>query len=423
VTPIIGWGENFAGQLEVPPDTGEVVAVAAGNDHSLALRSDGRVVGWGDNTLGQITIPPSVTNAVAVAAGGAVSVALIDNGTVVAWGDNRSGQTNVPPSVTNAMAIAASGTHCLALLADGTVAKWGQAANVLATSVVAIAATGNGSFTVNESGNLQAWGAFLPGTVTNAKAVAAYSGAGIALQPDGKVAAWATPFQGGLSVFSPDFVTNAAAVTASRNTVVALGSDGTIVWGPTNTPLDATNLVAVTAGLDHYLGLVGDARSLLAQQHSSKTVVLGESTRIVATSIGNAPATYQWQLNGLNLMGATNASLFLSPVRWTNAAAYRVIITDAFGSVTGPETVLSVLPTMVYFDLAPASLVMTTNGFQMRLLGASGTGPLVLYSSTNLVAWEPILTNPPTTGPVEFVAPVSPGQPQRFYRASEVYGP
>jgi len=52
-------------------------------------------------------VPPAATNIVAVAAGGSHSMALRDNGSVIAWGSNWDGQTNVPPTATNVVAIAA----------------------------------------------------------------------------------------------------------------------------------------------------------------------------------------------------------------------------------------------------------------------------------------------------------------------------
>jgi len=73
----VAWGENTYTQTNVPPGLADVVAVAAGNYHSLALRSDGTVVAWGDNAKGQTDIPSGLSNVVAIAAGGNQSVALV----------------------------------------------------------------------------------------------------------------------------------------------------------------------------------------------------------------------------------------------------------------------------------------------------------------------------------------------------------
>jgi hypothetical protein len=46
-----------------------VTAIAAGTNHSLALKSDGTVVAWGDNDSGQATVPAGLSGVVAIAAG------------------------------------------------------------------------------------------------------------------------------------------------------------------------------------------------------------------------------------------------------------------------------------------------------------------------------------------------------------------
>ena len=77
--------------------------VAAGTNHSLALKSDGTVVAWGYNFFGQLgdrsrtdrrspTWVGGLTSVVAVTAGDSHSLALKENGTVAAWGSNSSGQ-------------------------------------------------------------------------------------------------------------------------------------------------------------------------------------------------------------------------------------------------------------------------------------------------------------------------------------------
>ena len=53
-----------------------------------ALKADGTVVGWGGNGSGQITIPAAASNVVAVAAGNAHSLALCRDGSIVSWGNN-----------------------------------------------------------------------------------------------------------------------------------------------------------------------------------------------------------------------------------------------------------------------------------------------------------------------------------------------
>jgi hypothetical protein len=93
-----------------------VVAVAAGDYHSMALRADGTIVAWGYNPYGQTNVPVGLTNVVAIAAGGSHSVALRGDGRVITWGLNTAGQTNVPATVTNAIAISAGESHTLALL-------------------------------------------------------------------------------------------------------------------------------------------------------------------------------------------------------------------------------------------------------------------------------------------------------------------
>src|SRR5207253_2906444 len=86
---------NF-GQTNVPANLSNVVAIAAGGAHALALRDNGLIVAWGSNASGETNVPANVTNVVEIAAGYGHSLALRQDGIVVAWGDNTYGQTNVP---------------------------------------------------------------------------------------------------------------------------------------------------------------------------------------------------------------------------------------------------------------------------------------------------------------------------------------
>ena len=86
--------------------------IAAGQQHSLALRADGTVVAWGYSFDGNTTIPFNATNLVAIAAGSGFSVALRANGTVVEWGNSILSYP-VPSNLSNVVAISASGAFCV----------------------------------------------------------------------------------------------------------------------------------------------------------------------------------------------------------------------------------------------------------------------------------------------------------------------
>jgi alpha-tubulin suppressor-like RCC1 family protein len=60
----------------------DVIAIAAGpggNSHYFALKADGTVVGWGNNELGQSELPAGLTDVIAIAAGGYHSLAVVED--------------------------------------------------------------------------------------------------------------------------------------------------------------------------------------------------------------------------------------------------------------------------------------------------------------------------------------------------------
>jgi hypothetical protein len=103
----------------VPTGLNNVIAIAAGSMHSVALRGDGTVVCWGDNSADRTNVPPEATNVVAIAAGEYHTLALRADGTVIALGHNCFGQSAQPPELKNVIAIAAGGCNSLALIGDG----------------------------------------------------------------------------------------------------------------------------------------------------------------------------------------------------------------------------------------------------------------------------------------------------------------
>ncbi|MBI4637138.1 MAG: hypothetical protein HY727_12380 [Candidatus Rokubacteria bacterium] len=139
-----------------------VVALAAGGTHSLALTADGTVWGWGRNTDGQLgdgtnvnrEVPVKLTTlpgpCIAIAAGDQHSLAITAEKVAYAWGNNVNGQlgdgttntswtpvpvsaqaedgTGVLPSgpLNDVLLVAGGLLHSLAVLEGGGVLVWGS---------------------------------------------------------------------------------------------------------------------------------------------------------------------------------------------------------------------------------------------------------------------------------------------------------
>ena len=323
---IVGWGNDQYGAatgVPTPADpytsTGlvsfagaplsNVVALAAAESHSLALRGDGTVVGWGAGgpgassdppNYGQATVPAGVTNVVAIAAGWAHSLALKADGTVVGWGFNRYGQaTGVPNTngpyissgvvtvggqlLSNVVAIVAGSEHSLALKQDGTVVAWGAGGPGTSgypnqgqatipgglSDVVAIAAGMEHSLALLSGGVVVAWGrndrvqCVVPPSLTWQGAIETGDKYSLAVQSDGTVVGCGDDQYGEVTAI-PASATNVVAVAAGTDHGLALRGNGTIVgWGRNDyqqrsIPAMATNAVAIAAGWQHSLALRAD---------------------------------------------------------------------------------------------------------------------------------------------------------------------
>jgi hypothetical protein len=81
----------------------------------------------------------------------------------------------------------------------------------------------------------------------------------------------------------------------------------------------------------------------IAVQPADRTAMRGATVAFRVAAGGSQPLAYQWQLDGLDLAGATNAILVLADVTASQSGHYTVVVTNAFGSVTSAQALLSVV--------------------------------------------------------------------------------
>ena len=125
----IAWGNNGNGQTNVPVGLTNVVDVAAGGYHSLALKSDGTIVTWGYAGGGLGLIPAGVTNGVAIAAGATFSAVLRRDGKVLSWGYDPA----IPVGLANAISLKVAWNSALALLGSSALSIARQPASAAVT--------------------------------------------------------------------------------------------------------------------------------------------------------------------------------------------------------------------------------------------------------------------------------------------------
>ncbi len=176
-------------------------------------------------------------------------------------------------------------------------------------------------------------------------------------------------------------------------TVAATGSaplsyqwrfNGQLIAGAVSATLPITNFQPTNAGAYSVLvaNSAGAASAVTTIEQRSAPVILRQPENQAATtnstvvfsvlSAGTEPLAYQWRKGGANIPGATNLSLTIANVQLGDAAGYRVVITNLYGSVTSSVAVLSVVspPVIVSQPAGTNLLVGQTANFSVSAIGS-----------------------------------------------------
>jgi hypothetical protein len=311
---LVAWGDNTYGLTNVPPGATNITAIAAGGRFVLALRGDRTVMAWG--AAGYTNVPAGLSNVVAIAAGRGHSLALKNDGTLAAWGiPTIATETNIPPGLSNVLAIACGDDHNLVLKSDGTVYAWGEnyshQTNIPAnlSNVVVIAAGDSANLAIENDGTAWSSSAFYPtnvASISNAVAGALVAGPsqGAIIESDGAARVW------GFNRTDIAVVSNAVAV-AGRSAFNQAGAawvlrrDGTLAGfgsfylGQSNVWMNLSNVVAIAAGYDYHVAVVGDSLPMSMGPMTDFGFTNGQFVVMQPTSLGNCyRLEYQDSLSG-----------------------------------------------------------------------------------------------------------------------------
>ncbi|PWU09531.1 MAG: hypothetical protein C5B50_27180 [Verrucomicrobia bacterium] len=95
------------------------------------------------------------------------------------------------------------------------------------------------------------------------------------------------------------------------------------------------------------LGTAGPLQ--ITSDPQDQTIYLGGTARFTVGTFGSLPVTYQWQVNGTNLVdggnvwGSTTSTLLITNAGLANVAFYSVIVSNAYGPVQSDEAFLELL--------------------------------------------------------------------------------
>jgi glucose/arabinose dehydrogenase len=128
---------------------------------------------------------------------------------------------------------------------------------------------------------------------------------------------------------------------------------------------------------------------------ASVTVAAGQPATFAAQAAGAPTLSFQWQVNGANIPGATGPTYTLPATDPSfTGARFRAVVSNAYGSTTGPETVLKVtstLPPSATILVPGAGSTYTPNG--VVAFGGTASDPQDGPLAPSALTWQAALVH------------------------------
>lgn len=186
--------------------------------------------------------------------------------------------------------------------------------------------------------------------------------------------------------------------SSSSSTVAFINTNG-LATGLSN---GITSISATSDGISGYTTLTVLSPPAISIQPTNNTVSPSGSVTLNVAATGSG-LSYQWQLNGTNITGATGASLTITNVTSAYIGVYTVIVNNAVGSVTSSSAMLTSVDihmlASVYVD------------------GPVGANYLIQAAANLSDGWTTLTNIALPSQPYVYVDYASVTNKQRFYRA------
>ena len=171
----------------------------------------------------------------------------------------------------------------------------------------------------------------------------------------------------------------------------------------------SNNIVTRTFNVQLNTKAASGVKPMLLKKLGDQVVMKGKTVLLKASAGGTGPLKYQWKYNGVNVPGATGATLTLKNASAKQTGLYSVAISNGAGSIVSAPAAVTVLST-------PAAMLtssVNSNGtFTFNVVGVTGY-KYAVQATTDLVNWTSVETN---TAPFTFQDASAGSFNQRFYR-------